>query len=65
MEHCQYNLKSVLNDKRHYNEAEIRALMRDICMGFRYLHQNKIVHLDIKPSNFLHFIPFIYYTLIT
>ena len=51
MEHCQYNLKLVLNDHIHYTEAEIRTLMRDICMGFRHLHQNKIVHLDIKPSN--------------
>ena len=53
MEHCQYNLKLILNDRVHCTEGEIRSLMRDICMGFRQLHQNKIIHLDIKPSNLL------------
>ena len=31
----------------------IRQIMRDICTGLRHLHNQKIVHLDIKPGDFL------------
>jgi wee1-like protein kinase len=51
MEHCQSNLKALRQQHTRFSESMIRHIMRDICMGLRHLHNQKIVHLDIKPGN--------------
>jgi serine/threonine protein kinase len=50
MEHCQSNLKHLRNEHVKFSESMIRQIMRDICMGLRHLHKQRIVHLDIKPG---------------
>lgn len=35
------------------NEDEIKKIMRDVCLGLNELHNQGIVHLDIKPENIL------------
>jgi len=37
-------------EKGQFSEAELRKILRDICVGLGYLHRNDIVHLDIKPG---------------
>ncbi|KAF8673443.1 hypothetical protein HU200_049008 [Digitaria exilis] len=33
--------------------AQCYQIIKGICMGLHYLHENRIVHLDLKPSNIL------------
>jgi len=54
MEHCQSNLKVLRHQHIKFSESMIRQIMRDICNGLRHLHNQKIVHLDIKPENILY-----------
>ena len=32
------------------SEAEVINYMRQVCDGLRYMHENSIVHLDVKVS---------------
>lgn len=35
------------------NKDDIKIIAHDILQGIKYLHKNKIIHWDIKPSNVL------------
>lgn len=51
MELCNENLKQhLLEPKNHCNEMNF---MKQIAKGLEYLHQNQIVHCDLKPDNIL------------
>ena len=50
MEYCPKSLKEEMIEKGQFSEAELRKILRDICVGLSYLHRNDIVHLDIKPG---------------
>ncbi|XP_059080354.1 myosin light chain kinase, smooth muscle-like isoform X1 [Tigriopus californicus] len=34
-------------------ESECVSFMKQICEGVRYLHENQVVHLDLKPENII------------
>ncbi|KAH0627154.1 hypothetical protein JD844_002595 [Phrynosoma platyrhinos] len=36
-----------------FKEKDVRRLMRQILEGVSFLHQNNVVHLDLKPQNIL------------
>ncbi|XP_069132541.1 twitchin-like isoform X9 [Argopecten irradians] len=38
-------------DDYKMNEAEVINYIRQVCDGLRHMHENSIVHLDIKPEN--------------
>jgi len=50
MEHCQNNIRTIRSEKGRFSESTIRQIMRDICMGLKHLHSQRIVHLAIKPG---------------
>lgn len=54
MEHCQNNIRTIRSEKGRFSESTIRQIMRDICMGLKHLHSQRIVHLAIKPENILY-----------
>lgn len=45
----------VKKEKKHLNEAEAAAVMRQGFSALKYLHGSGIAHRDIKPENFLLF----------
>ncbi|XP_030637588.1 striated muscle preferentially expressed protein kinase [Chanos chanos] len=50
---CHEELMERLTKKTTILESEIRSTIRQLLEGICYLHQNDIVHLDIKPENIL------------
>ena len=62
MEMCERSLKDVKKEARekkkkqnsyYLPEDEIRKIIRDVLLGLKELHDNEVVHLDLKPSNIL------------
>lgn len=43
----------ITSDNYTMTEAEAIHYMRQVCEGLRHMHENNIVHLDIKPENVL------------
>ncbi|KAG5834016.1 hypothetical protein ANANG_G00282150 [Anguilla anguilla] len=50
---CHEEFLDKLTKKSSITESEIRSIMRQLLEGVGYLHQNNIMHLDIKPENIL------------
>lgn len=43
----------MLNLERALNEAQIKSVCREMCRGLEFLHQNNIIHRDLKAGNVL------------
>ncbi|XP_045687407.1 LOW QUALITY PROTEIN: inactive serine/threonine-protein kinase PLK5 [Phyllostomus hastatus] len=53
LEYCsRQSLDHVLEARRTLTEPEVRYYLRGLVSGLRYLHQQHIVHRDLKLSNF-------------
>ena len=40
-------------EARHFTEAELRRLLRQVAAGLQYVHGRQLAHLDVKPGNIL------------
>ncbi|XP_070569690.1 myosin light chain kinase, smooth muscle-like isoform X2 [Ptychodera flava] len=43
----------VIDEKFELTEKEVVSFMRQICDGVNYMHQQQIIHLDLKPENIM------------
>ncbi|MCK5801504.1 MAG: serine/threonine protein kinase [Lentisphaeria bacterium] len=47
------DIKAMLHDDRAYVQANAYDICRQCAMALAYLHERGIMHLDVKPENFL------------
>ncbi|ELU08018.1 hypothetical protein CAPTEDRAFT_149303 [Capitella teleta] len=54
MQYCEQDLASLLdNIQQPFTEAQVKCIMLQVFKGLDYLHENFIVHRDLKVSNLL------------
>ncbi|GJQ13931.1 hypothetical protein GpartN1_g5722.t1 [Galdieria partita] len=54
MEYAQHDMKNVLDNMRHpFSQAEVKSLLQQLLSGVAYLHDNWVLHRDLKTSNLL------------
>lgn len=54
MEQCRCSLFDRMEDLAEYSEVQMRNIFREMILGIEHVHDNAIVHRDIKPDNFLY-----------
>lgn len=50
LEKLDCNLKTFLKEKK-YNDFDLLTIAIDVAHGIEYLHQNYVIHKDIKVFN--------------
>lgn len=54
MEYCEQDLASLIdNMPSPFSEAQVKCIMEQLFRGIRFLHENFIIHRDLKVSNLL------------
>jgi cyclin-dependent kinase 10 len=54
MNYCEQDLSSLIdNMKTPFNESQVKCIMLQLLHGLAYLHDNYVIHRDLKVSNLL------------
>lgn len=55
MEYCGHDLRACIQQSRQsFSIAEIKQLLIQLCSALEYMHENWIIHRDLKTSNLLY-----------
>ncbi|KAL8538495.1 hypothetical protein ACS0TY_000486 [Phlomoides rotata] len=53
MEYLKTELSRFMVEKRIFMLVEVKLMMKQVLEGVNYLHENRVIRRDIKPSNIL------------
>ncbi|XP_068326004.1 cyclin-dependent kinase G-2-like [Pyrus communis] len=54
MEYMEHDLKALMETKKQpFSQSEVKCLMLQLLAGVKYLHDNWVLHRDLKTSNLL------------
>ncbi|KAE9610126.1 hypothetical protein Lal_00006352 [Lupinus albus] len=54
MEYMEHDLKELMKAKKHpFSIGEIKSMMKQLIEGVKYIHDNWVIHRDLKTSNIL------------
>ena len=52
-EYMEHDLCSLIHCKIDYEKTQIQLILYELIKGLEYLHNNNVLHRDIKPQNIL------------
>ena len=53
MEYCNFDIKSILESQTKFSIVQVKMIFRQLLIGISALHDNFIIHRDLKTSNIL------------
>ena len=55
LEWAPVTLIDIINDKEttNLNPSHVKCILKQVLEGVKYLHENKVMHRDLKPHNII------------
>lgn len=53
MKMCSYSLHQLIHSSSELEVRVVLKLAKEVAAGMAFIHQNEILHLDLKPGNIL------------